>query len=227
MKKTILFLFILFNSSFASFSQTTNDAGLWSTFNFEKKLKHNSFIFFTEELRLRENFTRLNLLYTEVGVGIQPYKFLKVSLAYRSIDKYLIDNTFSFRHRLMLDISLKKKIGTILLSYRQRLQSEVRNVYTSENGSLPESYSRNKFEIKYDPGKRVMPYFATELRYQVRNPRLIEADKKWHRSRFIMGIDFEKNKRDKFGFYYLIQGEFNLSAPQNIYIIGLEYSISI
>lgn len=229
MKKTacsVLFLFLLFSSS-RTFAQIVNDAGLWATINVEKKLKNNISVFLSEEYRLRDNFTRTNLFYTDLGVAIKPFSFLKVSLAYRSIQKHLIDNTFSYRHRLMLDISFKKKLGAFALSYRHRLQSEVRNVYTSENGTIPEWYSRNKFEVKYDLNKPISPYVAVEFRYQIKNPRAIESDKTWHRNRYTVGLDYKMNDRNSFGLYYLVQQEYNVSSPQNLYIVGLEYSLSL
>jgi len=226
MKKLIILL-IFITASVGAYAQATNDAGLWTTLNFEKKLKKNFAFFVTEEFRLRENFTRLNLFYTDLGFSVQPVKFLKVSLSYRNIEKYAFDNTFSFRHRLMLDIVLKKKAGMLALSYRQRIQSEVRDVYVSEHGHNAEWYSRNKFEIKFDLDKKITPYVGTEFRFQIKNARAVESDGLWHRARYFAGLDYQRNKRDKFGFYYLIQNEYNVSAPQNLYIIGLEYSISL
>lgn len=211
----------------STFAQSTNDAGLWTTFNIQKDLKKNVSVFLTEEFRLRENFTRLNLFYTDLGVAVRPFKFLKVSLAYRMIDKFLIDNTFSYRHRLMLDISLKKKAGQFSLSYRHRLQSELRNVYSSADGIVPEWYSRSKFELKYDTDEPVRPYISAEFRYQINDPRNVESDKTLHRQRYIVGLDYKRNDRDTFGFYYLIQNEFNVSAPENIYIVGLEYTLTL
>lgn len=227
MKKIIVFLFIICGFVIHAFAQSTNDAGLWTTFNVNKKLKKNLSIFLTEEYRLRENFSRTNLFYTDLGVEVKPLNFLKVSLAYRTIQKYLNDNTFSFRHRLMLNITLKHKFGNFGLSYRQRLQSEVRNVYSSDNGSIPEWYSRNKFELKYDLNKPVTPYIATEFRYQINNPRAPEINGLWHRVRYVAGLDYKVSDKHSFGLYYLIQQEFNIAAPQNLYIVGLEYSISL
>ena len=59
---------------------------------------------------MKENISQLNLFYTNVGLGYRPFPFLKVELVYRSIEKYQDNDFFSFRHRLMLDITLKKKI---------------------------------------------------------------------------------------------------------------------
>ena len=218
-----VFIFLITNG----FSQATSDAGLWATFNLEKKLKRNFSVFVTEEFRLRENFTRLNLFYTDLGISVRPAKFLKVSLSYRMIDKFLIDNTFSYRHRLMLDILLKEKFGPIALSYRYRLQSEVRNVYSSEDGNSPEWYSRSKFELRYDLDKPITPYIAAEFRYQINDPRNVESDDLLHRQRYIVGLNYKRDDRNTFGLYYLIQNEFNVSSPESIYIVGLEYTISL
>lgn len=227
MKKYFLFFSIGICFSLNLFSQATNDAGLWATCNVEKKLNKKFGIFITEEYRRKENFTRTNLFYTDLGVFVKPLDFLKLSLVYRPIQKYLEDNTFSYRHRLMLDISVKKKFGRITISFRERIQAEVRNVYSSDIGSIPEWYSRNKFELKYDLDKPITPYIAVEFRYQINNPRAVESNKLWHRNRYTLGLDYKYNNKNSFGLYYLIQQEYNVSAPQNLYIVGIEYSLSI
>lgn len=203
------------------------DAGSWNTFNLDYKINKKLTGLFTQECRIKENFTRLNLFYTNLGFEFKVNDFFKAALVYRFIEKYQDDNSFSFRHRLMLDLTLKKKFEKIGLSYRQRIQAEERDIYSSEIGNIPEWYSRNKFTIKYDTEKRYTPYAAIELRYQLRNPREWQSDNTWHRSRYSFGIDYKLNKKSTFGFYYLIQREYNVVLPQNQYIIGLEYSLSL
>lgn len=224
-----LFLLFCFAGCISSalFSQAVNDAGLWTTFNLEKKLNKHFSIFATEEFRLKENFSRLNLFYTDLGVEARPLKFLKLALSYRWIDKYGIDNTFNYRHRLMFDIGLKKKYGSISFAYRQRIQAEVRNKNTSDKGGVPEWYSRNKITIKYDNDGKFSPYAAVEFRYQIKDPRNVESDRMWHRSRYCLGLDYKINGKNSFGLYYLIQNEYNVSAPEDLYIVGLEYTISL
>ena len=203
------------------------DAGSWNTFNIEYKLNSKINALFTEELRFKENFSRLNLLYTNLGLEYKVNDNIKAAFIYRFIEKYQDDNSFSFRHRLMFDLTLKKKIGNISLSYRHRLQAEERDIYSSKDGYVPEWYSRNKITLKYDTDKRYTPYFAIELRYQIRDPRDWESDKTWHRSRYCLGLDYKVNKKSTLGLYYLIQQEFNVVTPQDLYIVGLEYSISL
>jgi hypothetical protein len=219
----LLFLFSVHTSN----SQVIKDAGLWTTLNLEKKFNKKVSFFLTEEFRMRENITRLNLFYTDLGFSYKPKDFLKLSLSYRNIQKYSIDNTFSFRHRFTLDIVLKTKLDKIGLSYRHRIQTEYRDIQTSENGMLPEWFSRSRFEAKYDLGTKLIPYLSVELRYQIKAPRQVESDGTWHRIRYAGGINYEIDKRNTFGAYYLIQNEFNVSSPQYQYIIGLEYSITL
>jgi hypothetical protein len=222
-KNYLIVLFIFFISSASA--QYYDDAGMWNTINIEKRLKNNLSVFLTEEFRLRENFSQINLFYTEIGMEYRPYSFLKVAFSYRSIEKHLIDDSYSFRHRLMLDVTLRKKIKDWTLSYRHRLQAEERNIYSSEDGQNPEWYSRNKITVKYDLHKKVTPYVSCELRYQISDPRNIESDQTWHRARYAAGLDYELNKKSTIGAYYLIQHEWNVSIPENLYIVGLEYTL--
>lgn len=219
----LLFLFSVHTSN----SQVIKDAGLWTTLNLEKKFNKKVSFFLTEEFRMRENITRLNLFYTDLGFSYKPKDFIKLSLSYRNIQKYSIDNTFSYRHRFTFDVVLKAKLDKMALSYRQRFQTEYRDIQTSANGMLPEWFARSKFEAKYDLGTKLTPYLSVEFRYQIKAPRQVESDGTWHRIRYAGGINYEIDKRNTFGAYYLIQNEFNVSSPQYQYIIGLEYSISL
>lgn len=227
MKKIAILVLISIGYISQANAQVTEDAGLWCTFNLEKALTQKFNLFITEEYRVRENFSQHNLFYTDLGVSFKPVKLLKLSLSYRTIQKFQEENTISFRNRFTFDILLKRKFGKLIFSYRQRLQTEYRNIYTSELGAIPEWYTRSKLTIKYDTDKALSPYISAEYRYQINNPRSVESDKLWHRQRYQVGFDYKKNERNTFGVYYLIQREWNVSAPQYLYILGLEYTISL
>jgi hypothetical protein len=215
---------VLFLNSYKLNAQVYPDAGLWTTTNLEWGINSRYTFILTEEIRLKENFTQLNLLYTNVGIEYKIFKFLKTSISYRSIQKAMLDQTFSYRHRIQWDINAKKKLGSFELSYRHRLQSEVRDLNSSDDGYLPEWYSRSKFQLKYNVSKVFGPYFAIELRYQIKDPRKPESDNLWHRVRYQSGVDYKVNSHNYVGLYYLIQKEFNIKEPQDLYIVGLEYT---
>ena len=203
------------------------DAGSWNTFSISYALNKKFALLFTEELRLRENYSRLNLFYTNLGVEYKANKYFKTSLVYRWIDKYLDNDNFSFRHRLMWDATIKYPYKNFTLSYRHRLQVEGRNLLSSMSGFIPEWYSRSKFELSYKITEKLGTYIATEFRYQIHDPRSIESEGTWHRIRYQGGFDYELTDRSKCGVYYLIQHEWNVSSPENLYITGLEYSLSL
>ena len=217
----------LFFTSNAQFSPTYSDAGMWNTFSLDYAINKKISILFAEELRIKENYSRLNLFYTNIGIEYSLNKYIKTSLVYRPIQKFVDDNTFSNRHRLMWDASVKYKIKKISLSYRHRLQVEAKNIQSSELGQVPEWYSRHKFEIGYQATKKINPYFAFETRYQFYDPRIITAYHKFDRMRFQLGCDYKLNGFSKIGVYYLFQQLFNVNSNENLYITGIEYSMSL
>ncbi|MBK7763024.1 MAG: DUF2490 domain-containing protein [Bacteroidetes bacterium] len=221
------FILCCFQLHSKTYSPVYADAGSWNTFNITYKLNKHYSILFTEELRFRENYSRLNLFYTNIGFEYKLNKNFKTSLVYRWIDKFMDDNTFSYRHRLQWDASFKLPINDFSLAYRSRLQAESRNVMSSESGKVPEWYWRNKFDIGYAFNKKLSASVSTEMRYQLSDPRNEESDGTWHRIRFQGGFDYKYTKQSTFGIYYLVQKEFNVSAPEDIYITGLEYSLSL
>ena len=223
-KYNLLILLLLLIFFLPVYSQRQPDLGMWNTFSIEKVLTKRYSVAIDEEVRLRENITRLNLMYTNFSFIVKPAKGLKVGLTYRSIQKYTELNYFSFRHRLMLDISYKYKLNDFVFTYRSRFQTEVKNYYTSELGQIPEWFWRNKFDIKYKFGNFV-PYIGIEYRYQLNDPRNPCFNYGWHRYRTYFGLDYDINNSNSVGVYYLIQREFDVIDPEIIYILGVQYSI--
>ena len=222
-------LFVLFftNKLSAKNDITYADAGLWSTINLDYALNKKWAILFAEEFRMRENYSRLNLFYTNLGMEYQVNKYVKTSLVYRNIQRLNLDNSFTIRHRLMWDASFKYRFQKWYATYRHRLQVEYRGYYSQPTGKVPEWYSRHKFELGYQVKKKITAYAAAEFRYQIFDPRNLESEDTWHRARFQGGVDYRLNKFSKVGAYYLVQRVFNVSNLEHIYITGIEYSASL
>lgn len=210
-------------------AQVENDAGLWSTFTLQKKINKKISVVIDQEFRLRENFQRINLFYTNIGIDYKLNKYFKISPSYRAIQKIRFNTTLSHRHRLSLDATLKKKFKNITLAERVRYQIEVQDFLTSTKGKLPEQFLRFKTDIKYDLNTKITPFFSCELRYQIRSWRGSDMiyNHRFHRIRNIVGADYQLNDAHTFTIYYLIQNEFNIKDLENIYILGLAYTISL
>jgi len=226
--KKILFCCTLIIASCLN-AQDIKDAGLWTTFTVQKKITKRINFVVDQEFRLRENYQRINLFYTNIGIDYKVNKWLKISPSYRAIQKKRLDGTFSYRHRLTLDVNLKKKIQKVTLSERVRYQIEVQDLYTSRKGKLPEQFLRFKTDLKYSLNEKITPYISCELRYQIVSPRGDGPlyDYGFHRIRNVAGFEYQINKNNSINFYYLVQSEFNISDRESIYITGIAYTLTL
>ncbi len=203
------------------------DFWLWTTFSIEKKLTEKITMVVDEEIRFRDNVSRLDLTYTNLGFGYKVNDHFKTALIYRFLQKENADGSTSFRHRIMWDVIAKTKISMVTMSYRSRLQSQIRDVYSSPDGRNPEKYWRNKFEFKFDLDKPITPYIAMEFRYQFSNDRLKEANNNWNRGRYFIGADYKINDGHTVGAYYMIQKNYNVIDPETDFTLGFTYSLDL
>lgn len=225
MKKYILFF--IFSISFVPTFSQTEDLGSWMTFSFNKGLGEKFTLNLDQELRFKDNLSNFNLVFTNLGFTYKVTSFLKVSTVYRFIDKQKGDGSYGIRNRLHTDFVFKIKPKKWSLGYRLRLQSEWRSFgYYSDLTHVPEIYVRNLFKFRYKLNYLISPYVGTELRWQLQNPRLPWGNG-LDRSRLICGLDYNINKKMALGTYFLYQKRWNRSDPQTLYIIGLEFGISI
>lgn len=229
MKKYLVIIVLLSLLRLQVVAQVEKDAGLWTTLTFQKRVTKKVLLVLDQEFRLRENFQRINLFYTNIGVDFKINKYFKLTPSYRAIQKVKLDQTVSHRHRLSLDATLKKKFSKLTLAERVRYQIEVQDFLTSAKGKLPEQYLRFKTDVKYALTNKITPFVSCELRYQIRSWRGNDMfyNNGFHRIRNIAGADYELNYKHSFTVYYLIQNEFDISSKENIYIVGLAYTFSL
>ena len=118
--KSIFFLIGLMLLILPCNAQQSNDAGMWATLSIQHALSKKVNFVIDQEFRARENYQRINLFYTNIGVDYKMYKFLKISPTFRTIQKKRLDGSYSYRHRLMLDVSLKVNLLSFLLEFMFR-----------------------------------------------------------------------------------------------------------
>jgi hypothetical protein len=226
MLKRSFFIFIFCLSSHFIPAQT-EDLGSWLTFSVDKGIVGNLSFNFDQELRLKDNITNINLLYTNLGLTYKFNKYFRFSGVYRFIDKHKTDDTYGIRNRFYGDLVFKYKVSKFSFGYRARFQSEWRKAgYGSSLGKMPEIFLRNLFKISYKLNDKFSPYIGTELRWQLQNPK-IPWGNGFDRTRFFAGMDYTINEKLSAGAYFLLQKEWNVNDPQTLYIIGLEFGISI
>ena len=218
-----LILFFLLSNRLVS-QKVFHDAGMWNTLSFKHKINKKTALLFSEEFRLKENYSQINLMYSEIGIEYSFTKKIKTALVYRQIQKFQYDNPISFRNRLQWDIQLKKSFNLFGVNYRHRFQAEVKDFLTSANGHFIEYFSRHKIGVKYDINNAWSVSLSGEYRLQLNDPRSPEYNLAFHRQRYQCGFTYKINTKQDFGMYYLYQNEFNVSDLRNIYILGIEYA---
>jgi Protein of unknown function (DUF2490) len=228
-RKNTFDYFLMMLICLSGYGQNTKDAGLWATFSVQKEITKKISLTLDQEMRLRENFQRLNLFYTNIGIDYKLNKNIKISPTYRFTQKKQLEPGFGYRHRFMLDVTAKKKFSKITLSERVRYQTEVQDFYTSRKGKIPEHYLRFKTDLKYTAPEKLTPYISCELRYQITAPRGEDplTNYGFHRIRNVAGIEYKINDSNTLNLYYLIQSEFNITNKESIYIVGIGYNLSI
>lgn len=85
--KTIFFIIGFYFFTLPSFSQQSNDAGMWATLSLQHPLNKKISLVVDQEFRLKENYQRINLFYTNLGIDYKFNKYLKISPTYRAIQK--------------------------------------------------------------------------------------------------------------------------------------------
>jgi hypothetical protein len=230
MKKILTTLSAFFLFSTCSFFVHAQDAysedfGIWGTVSLEKKLSEKLYVKLEEELRTFDNASRIDQFFTNVGVQYRLNKNIRFALVYRFINKSRDDMSYSKRHRLYVDASYRRKVYNFTFIYRLRTQSQVQDYLSSDDGKYPETFMRHKIDVKYQV-KKFIPYVAAEFFLQLNDPRFHEADNQWTRERFYFGLEYELNKRETLGSFFMIQRDMNVNNLQREYVLGFEYAYS-
>ena len=196
-----------------------NDARLWASIRLEKQVSPRLLAHFKEAIRIGQNITQLNYSFSDIGLTFKVNKHIFVSLDYRLIHKLQMEEYISVRHRFYFTLLLKKKFKPFIISTRFIFQSELQDIYSSEEGKIPDYYLRSKITVKYDLN-RFRPYLATELHTNViRWEQLLP-----NRYRAIGGLSYELNKMNELEAFYIFERRFNEYNPLTNYIIGIGYT---
>jgi hypothetical protein len=222
-KRLIIIAYTLFLCTGNLFAQV-NDAGLWASLNVEKKITPLLSFNISEEGRMYENINELGTFLTDAGFSYKINKTFRFSANYRFINKRLLNDSYSKRHRYYFDLTIREKFKPVILQFRTRFQSQYSDMFSSENGLVPSFYSRNKLTIKFDLDKKYSPYFYTELFMPV-----INSDNNYYieNIRCSAGIEYTINRMHSFDLFYMIQKECNISEYETDFIFGIGYNINL
>jgi hypothetical protein len=214
----ILFMFCALVSNAQEYQ---DDAVFWGNIYLEKKLSDNFDLHLNHQSRIHDNVSRYERASFDFGTTYHLNKNIKVLLDYVYMSKRRDDLSFGNRHRLYAAVILRKKFRNLSISYRNRIQGQFNDFYSSPNGQVPVFYDRNKLTLKYELNKRVEFYVSEELYlpfYQAQN-------KGFDRSRSFVGTNYKLTKDDAFELYFGYQHELNaFKVTRRLFIYGVGYS---
>lgn len=206
MRKYVLATFLL-NSFFSFLWAQEKDFQVWNSFEAEYKASKTFSFVLEEEIRWNRNSSRFSQHYSDLSMAGKISKTIKATIHYRFTEKRNNNDFYSFRHRLMADLSARKKAGLFIFSYRLRLQSQWKDMNTSENGNIPDWFLRQKAEIKFSPKGKINPFAFFEHRILFSNGTTLEPDEDYLMGRVAGGFSYEIFKRLSFDVYFLHQWE--------------------
>lgn len=218
-RTNFLFGLIFLFAPFAGMAQV-NDAGLWASVNVEKKFTNKISMHINLESRLNENFSELGTFYTEL-IGEYKYnKIFSVSGGYRFIQKRQVNDSYSTRHRYLVNLNIRHKLANFAANARIRFQSQYADINSSEDGQTPSNYLRPKLALKYDLQKKYTPFVSGELFFHLNSEEGFLFDN----YRLSAGLEYEFSKKSTIEVGYLIDREIQIKNPLTSYVIVIGWN---
>lgn len=221
--RLFIFTLLLLSSINQLFAQADyiDDAAVWVGFNLEKKLTDKIYLQLSQQNRITENVSTYGRGNIDVGVTYRFTKNIRLMGDYVYLKRPNPDHSFTNEHRLYAALVLKKEVGRWDFSYRNMVQMRMKNIYTSEEGKIPQYFERNKLSVKYQLNKYFSPYVSGELFYpfnQTKNKRLKKV-------RTTIGLDYKINRKTNVEVYFLYQHELNaFNSTNRDFVYGVSLS---
>ena len=175
------------------------DFGTWFCVAAKKKINKQFSLSLTEQFRFDENSTRLNVLYSDLGLSCKLNNYIKVTTAYRNIYKSVEYQVFSYRHRIYGDFDFRYSISKLELKFRTRVEREIKQTILSEKDLLPENLNRNKLTASYRINK-IEPFVSYELFIPFSN-----LGAELEKERYSVGAGYKISKNISCNVFYLLQ----------------------
>ncbi len=221
--KAIVLLFFCVTTG-ALKAQPVKDFGIWASVGYGKDISDKFDISLSQEVRMEENALLMGRTFTQLGLDYKLKRWIRFGLNYRFTLNRRGDGTYGHRHRIMTDLVLRTYQRQFTITYRGRLQSEVRTWnYPREFGFAPVWDLRNTLKVNYRLNRFIEPYVNLDLRFLLRDPdvpRFSGVD----RTRLVVGADLLLAEGRVLGLFFLTNQYWNIDDGRRIYVFGMEFN---
>lgn len=213
MNKILTAILIFFSLSLSS--QVESDARLWSGITVKKEIEDFEFSL-SQEMRLDENISHIDKVFTEIGVEYKITKGFFASFNYRfDRDNDYETRNYDLNQRIDFGIAYKHKFDDFRLGYRIKYQTKT--AHPEENNP---TFLRNKVNLQYKKDD-FTPFIAYEFFYMFSNENVI------NRTRISLGTKYSINKKNSLKAFYTFENRFNVRRLKQNHIWGISYAIEI
>ncbi|MFM2316612.1 MAG: hypothetical protein RLZZ155_944 [Bacteroidota bacterium] len=222
-RKAALVLFIIVHS-FVS-GQNMNDAGMWNAFSVssdvsdltpwkDPKILKDLRIYFNPEIRIDENFSRLNNFFADLGTEKKWSKFLSTSVEYR-IGGRREEDWYNLRRRWSYGAQLSFPFHDFKFSATTRCQ-----IARSASSDIDlTSTWRQKFGIEYSKWDN----FSIQMSHELFFLPITLENTNW-RSQFVLKYKLDKSKALSIG--YLVQRDLTNADMDFVILTGYKWEFN-
>jgi len=226
--RNFLFAAILL-ANISLLSAQTNDWGLWTSVDAEKKLGKNWELDIGGQYRWKDNISVTDQIRGSADISRKLGKHLQLGAGYELIAKKKVNkDVFVYRNRFRVQSKVSYKYARFTADWRLRMQLTMMEKEDLSGGiTFDDDYHkwvmRNRFSLKYDIRKTPLkPYINFELFHQPFGG----LEYSYYKNRFSVGTDYKINKRHSLEVGYKLENEVAGTVKSHFHVVKIGYTFS-
>jgi len=221
--KTIVLVVLIGAAPLLQAQEPESDARLWLYLKASAKVSDKLTAELTWQNRFYENMSQYSRRYICAAVEYKLFKQLRLLAGYAYGGARRPDATYTNAHQVWGGFQARYKQGRVSAIYRNLLQLNMEDIYSSEFGSQPRFFERNKITLKYAINKRLEAFTGSEAN----TPLYRTAELPVRRLRVFAGLSYAFNKHNAVEGAFVFQKNYRYSNPATrdfIYAVTYAYA---
>jgi hypothetical protein len=211
---------LLFAGAGTALAADGNETQLWVETGVRYRPKKKIRINLAQNLRLDQNVSRTESIMTDLAMSWSAEKWLRLAGGYRLNMDADSDGVFSPVHRLHIQSTMDRSIGTVSLSHRLRFEES----FKVDGTELEQWHTlRNRIEAELDLGSSLTPVLSVELHSLLGEYRPVVQEK----IRMNAGVSYKASKTNVYSLRYISQLPIQYVSDPAEHIVSLGYQYRI
>lgn len=217
----LFFQFSVFSQD--GYTYVSQDFESWNTLSFKYKFNKKFKIGLDQGIRLNQNATNLDQIFTEFNFNFKPIPSLSFGSGLRYIADQGNNSLYDHDFRFNLDASFQHKKKPFSFEYRLRYQNRNEIRLSTDDGDYFKHYLRLKASATYSiKNWKFDPVFNAEI---FRDMTRVTGG--FDNLRCTFGTSYEFKKCGEIEGYYGFERTLGTSYPKTTFILGLNYTFTL